>query len=218
MRVLGIDTSTGLGSVACLVDGQLAAEVTARVGGKHGETMFAMLEQALAHAGLARDALDLIACGLGPGSFTGTRVGVAVAKGLALALDRPLVGVSTLEALALGVPGDLIAPVADAFQGEVFLAVYERAQDHLRERMAPAHGAPAAMRALLDAHPGALVFGSGARRYPDVFPASLPPVYDAPRAALIAHAGLALFERRGPDDRAALEPLYVRASDAKLPT
>lgn len=217
MRVLGIDTSTGLGSVACLVDGQLVAEVAARVSARHGESLFTLLEQALAHAGLAKDAIDLIACGLGPGSFTGTRVGVAAAKGLALALDRPLVGVCTLEALALGAPGARIATVVDAFQGEVFLAVYERTQDVLRERMPPAHGAPAVMRAHLDAHPGAAIVGSGARRYPEVFVASLPSVYDAPRAALIAHAGLLRLERHGPDDRATLEPIYVRASDAQLP-
>ena len=147
MRVLAIDTSTLLGSVACVVDGELRAEVSARVRARHGETVFTLLEQVLAHAEVERDALDLIACGLGPGSFTGTRVGVAAAKGLALALDKPLVGVSTLRALALAAPGEVLAPVVDAHKGEVFVGVYARTTAGLEERAASAHGDPAAVEA-----------------------------------------------------------------------
>lgn len=217
MRVLAIDTSTLLGSVACVVGGELRAEVSARVSARHGETVFTLLEQVLAHAELDRGEVELIACGLGPGSFTGTRVGVAAAKGLALALDRPLVGVSTLRALALAAPGERLAPVVDAHKGEVFVAVFERTAEGLVERAAAAHGPPEAMRALVDAHPGSVIFGSGARRYPEAFPAALPPLFDAPRAAAIAFEAVERFTREGPDDRATLEPIYLRPSDAKLP-
>ena len=218
MRVLAIDTSTLLGSVACVVDGELRAEVSARVRARHGETVFTLLEQVLAHAEVERDALDLIACGLGPGSFTGTRVGVAAAKGLALALDKPLVGVSTLRALALAAPGEVLAPVVDAHKGEVFVRVYARTTAGLEERAASTHGDPAALRAIVDAHPGAVVFGSGARRYPEAFTAVLPPLFDVPRASVIAFEAADALARRGPDDRGSLEPIYLRPSDAKLPT
>lgn len=216
MRVLGIDTSTLLGSVACVVDGELRSEVAARVRARHGETVFTLLEQVLDHAGVARGELDLVTCGLGPGSFTGTRVGVAAAKGLALALDVPVVGVSTLRALALGAPGERLAPIVDGHKGEVFVALYERGSEGLVEVVAPAHGTPEAMRALLEPH-GLTVFGAGARLYPAAFEATLPPLFDAPRAALVALEGASRYASAGPDDRATLEPIYLRASDAKLP-
>ena len=217
MRVLSIDTSTDLGAVACVEAGVLRAELSASVRARHGERLFAMLEQVLDHAGWARADIDLVACGLGPGSFTGTRVGVAAAKGLALALDRPIRGVGSLVALALGAPGALLAPVADAHQGEVFLAVYERTAAGLLERLAPLHAAPDAALAALAPFAGATIFGAGARRYPHVLSPALPPIHDAPRAALIAIEAQARFAAEGPHDLAALEPLYVRPSDAKVP-
>lgn len=215
MRVLAIDTSTELGSVALLVDGHLKAEVAARVRARHGETVFRLLEQALAHAGLAKTELDLIASGVGPGSFTGTRVGLAAAKGLAVALDVPIVGVPTLRALARAAPGALLAPAVDAHKGEVFVAVYERTGAGLVQKLAPIHGLPGDVAPKLPA--GAVLFGSGARKYPAALPPALPPLFDAPRASFVALEGLERFEAQGPDDRSTLEPLYVRGADAKLP-
>ncbi|MCZ7683742.1 MAG: tRNA (adenosine(37)-N6)-threonylcarbamoyltransferase complex dimerization subunit type 1 TsaB [Sandaracinaceae bacterium] len=139
VRVLAMDTSTELGSVAVLESGELRAEVSARVRAKHGETLLPLIEQALAHASLERGAIDLIAVGIGPGSFTGTRIGVATAKGLAIALDRPLIGVVSLTAIARAAPGRWIAPVVDAHKGEVYLSVFERGV----ERLAPLHAPPA---------------------------------------------------------------------------
>jgi len=215
VRVLAIDTSTHLGSVACVVDGQLRAEVSARVRARHGETVFTLLEQVLAHAGVDKAELDLIACGVGPGSFTGTRVGLAAAKGLAVALDRPIVGVPTLRALARAAPGDVLAPAVDAHKGEVFVAVYARTARGLVEQLAPIHGVPDAVAPQLPAE--AVRFGSGARKYADVLPPALPALFDAPRASVVALEAVERFEADGPDDRATLEPLYVRGADAKLP-
>lgn len=215
MRVIAIDTSTALGSVACLVDGQLRAEVDARVRARHGETVFTLLEQVLAHAGIDKAEIDLIACGLGPGSFTGTRVGLAAAKGLAVALDRPIVGVPTLRALARAAPGAKLAPAVDAHKGEVFVGVYERRGAGLVETLAPIHGTPEDVAPQLPA--GVVLFGSGARKYADVLPPALPPLYDAPRASFVALEAIERFEVEGPDDRGTLEPLYVRGADAKLP-
>ncbi len=228
VRVLAMDTSTDLGSVAVLVDGEPWAEVHARVRARHGETLLPLVAQALTAAGVRRQELDLLAVGVGPGSFTGTRIGVATAKGLAVALDRPLVGVVSLRALARAAPGRFVAPVVDAHKGEVYVAVYEHEGDALHERLGPLHAVPAeaaaAVRRALADRRELVACGSGLRRYPELgaelLGAStvLPPLWDAPRAAIVALEGEARFRRGAEDDRASLEPLYVRPSDAVLPT
>lgn len=227
MRVLALDTSTELGSVALLVDGELAAELHARVRARHGETLLPLVGHALALTGLARREIDLVAVGIGPGSFTGTRIGVATAKGLAVALDRPLVGVVSLRALAEAAPGRFVAPIVDAHKGEVYVALYEREDGALVERLAPIHAEPeqAAQRARAAVPEGRdlVVCGSGLRRYPEATLAALrpsrvmSPLWDIPRASIVALEGQARFLAGERDDRAALEPLYVRASDAVLP-
>ncbi len=215
MRVLAVDTSTELGSVACLVDGELRAEVSARVRARHGETLFILLEQALAHAGLGRSDFDLIGCGIGPGSFTGTRVGVAAAKGLSLATGVPIVGVASLRALARAASEEWVAPIVDAYKGEVYAAVYQRADEGLVERLAPIHGPPLEVATALSRFPDLCRLGSGTRRYSSELPPSRPPIFDVPRASIVALEAIERFEREGPDERAELEPLYVRPSDAK---
>ncbi len=217
MRVIAVDTSTELGSVACLVDGGLRAAAAARVRARHGETVFTLLEQVLGHADVAKAELELVACGVGPGSFTGTRVGVAAAKGIALALDVPLVGVSSLRAMARAAPGTWLAPVVDANRGEVFVAVYERGPRGLIEHLAPTHGPPLEILSELGRFPGLTLFGSGARRYAELLPPALPAIFDVPRASVVALEATERLESHGPDDRATLEPVYLRPSDAKLP-
>lgn len=223
MNVLALDTSTELGSVAVLGEGELRSEISARVRARHGETLLPLIEEALRLAKMERGAISLLAVGLGPGSFTGTRVGVATAKGLAVALGAPMVGVVSLRAMARGAPGRLIVSAADAHKGEVYAALYARTAAGLEERVAPFHAPPEEALTRLGAlEPDAVACGSALRRYPERFAAplsaaALDPAFDAPRGALIALEGLARFERQGGDDASALEPLYVRPSDAELP-
>lgn len=223
MRVLAIDTSTDIGSVAVVIDGVPAAEIAARVRARHGETLFPLIASALDYAGLSKRDLELVAVGIGPGSFTGTRIGVATAKGLAVALDRPLAGVVSLAAIARGTPGGWIAPVVDAHKGEVYVALYERTGASIIERIAPFHAPPGeAFERLRASVPGQAIVtcGSGIRRYPEHAGAGfvvLPAAFDAPRAAIVALEAEERVSVHGPDDRAALEPLYVRPSDAVLP-
>lgn len=215
MIILAIDTSSELGSVAVCAERAVLAEESARVRARHGETILPMIESALARSGVEKRAIDLIAVGIGPGSFTGTRIGVATAKGLAIALERPMVGVVSLVAMARAAPGPWIAPAVDAHKGEVYFALYEG--EH--ERIAPAHMLPADAIAELAKWPAAKVgCGSGYRTYDLSAAASvLAPIWDAPRASVIALLGERRFIESGPDDRATLEPLYLRPSDAKLP-
>ncbi|MBZ0121543.1 MAG: tRNA (adenosine(37)-N6)-threonylcarbamoyltransferase complex dimerization subunit type 1 TsaB [Sandaracinaceae bacterium] len=221
VRVLALDTSTEVGSVAVLVDGAVAAEAHALVRARHGETWSVLVEQVLAWARLSARDLDLIGVGIGPGSFTGTRVGVAAAKGLAISIGCPLAGVVSLRALARGAPGDRIACVVDAHKGEVYAAAYEREGARLIERIAPFHATPEVASARLR-DVASIAVGSGLRRYPEL---GLPelglccaePIFDVPRGGLIALEALERWRGERNDERATLEPLYVRPSDAVLP-
>ncbi len=127
--LLALDTSDRTAGVAVLVGGRVAAEYVETSAYRHSERLFALIDEALRGAGLARGELDALAVTTGPGSFTGLRVGLATAKGLAFALGLPVVGVSTLEALARGAmpfPG-LLLPVLDARKRQVYAAGFDGA-------------------------------------------------------------------------------------------
>ena len=127
MNLLAIETSTEACSVALVHGDQLVSrsEVAPR---RHAELVLPMADGLLAEAGLGRHALDAIAVGRGPGAFTGVRLAISLAQGMALALDRPVVTVSSLAALALEAPegeGAILA-VIDARMGEIYAASYRR--------------------------------------------------------------------------------------------
>lgn len=100
MRVLALDSTTASGSVALCQDQHVLAEYTLQVGHTHSETLLPMVEILLKHSGWTVEDIDLFACTIGPGSFTGLRIGVATIKGLAFGQNKPCVGVSTLASLA----------------------------------------------------------------------------------------------------------------------
>ena len=138
MKLLAFETATEACSVALYVDGQVLErfEVAPR---RHAELSLPWAEQLLAEAGVARSQLDAIALSRGPGAFTGVRLAIAIAQGIALALDRPLLPVSTLQTLALRAPADAPRVLAciDARLGELYAARYLRDADgelQLQER------------------------------------------------------------------------------------
>ena len=138
MKLLAFETATEACSVALYVDGQVLErfEVAPR---RHAELSLPWAEQLLAEAGVARRQLDAIALSRGPGAFTGVRLAIAIAQGIALALDRPLLPVSTLQTLALRAPADAPRVLAciDARMGELYAARYLRDADgelQLQER------------------------------------------------------------------------------------
>jgi tRNA threonylcarbamoyladenosine biosynthesis protein TsaB len=192
MLILAFDTATDVATSALVDDGEVLGERTSRAVTVL-EDLDALLRQAGAHT---RD-VSALAVGIGPGSFTGVRVGLATARGLALALGVPVAGISTLDALAAGAPGAL--PVIDARRGEVFVL------DGEPRVVAPAE---------LEVAPGRICVGNGAVRYRALLEgggAEIPPDADdrhLPRARF--HAQLA--RDFGPAE--AVEPLYLRVPDA----
>lgn len=130
MKLLAIETATEACSVAVYAEGEIHErfEIAPR---RHAELVLPWAQQLLAEAGIARSQLDAIAVSRGPGAFTGVRLAIAIAQGIALALDRPVVPVSTLAVLALRAPRDAwkIAAVIDARMGEVYAAGFVRQGD-----------------------------------------------------------------------------------------
>ncbi len=192
MLILAFDTATDVATSALVSDGEVLGERTSRA-----VTLLEDVDALLRQSGTHTGDVEALAVGIGPGSFTGVRIGLSTARGLALALGIPAAGVSTLDALAAGAPGAV--PVVDARRREVFVL-----QDRPRV-LAPAE---------LELTPGTLCVGSGAVRYRAVLEAmgaEIPPDSDErhlPRARF--HARLA--QDFGPAE--AVEPLYLRIPDA----
>jgi tRNA threonylcarbamoyladenosine biosynthesis protein TsaB len=192
--VLAFDTATGVATSALVRDGNVLGERASRP-----VTFLSDIDELCAEVGVEASELAGVAVGTGPGSFTGVRIGLAAAKGLALALAVPVAGVSTLDALAAGSPGAV--PVVDAKRREVFAFV-----DGATRCLPPEE---------LRLEPGTTCVGDGAVRYRQVLEdagAHVPPDDSAlhvPRARL--HASLAA--EFGPVER--LAPIYVRVPDAE---
>lgn len=127
MKILGLDSSGLVAGVAVAEDGVLLAEYNVNYKKTHSQTLLPMLEEVKNMLGLELDSIDAIAVASGPGSFTGLRIGSATAKGLGLALCKPLVEVPTLEGLAYNLCGvsDWVCPLIDARRSQVYTGIYE---------------------------------------------------------------------------------------------
>lgn len=127
MKILGLDSSGLVASVALVEDGRLVAEYTTNYKKTHSQTLLPMLDELRRMVELDMNSIDAVATSSGPGSFTGLRIGAATAKGLGLALKKPLVEVPTLEGLAYNLCGTdrLVCPLMDARRNQVYTGVYE---------------------------------------------------------------------------------------------
>ncbi len=137
MRVLGIETSSARGSVALFEGDQIVAYAASEEPGRHSERTLPLINQLLAQVGWPRTHIERIGVGVGPGNFTGLRMGLALASGLTLGLGVPSVGVGSLRAVAFGVPAEdprLRVAVRDARRGDYFVAAYTA---HGAEVLAP---------------------------------------------------------------------------------
>ena len=138
MNILAIDSSAAVASVALLHDTTVLGEYFLDNGNTHSETILPMTESLLSRLSLSVDDIDLFAVSIGPGSFTGLRIGVSTVKGLAFGRNTPCAGVSTLEALAYNLQGfsGILCPVMDARRGQVFTALF-RSDGNKIERLLP---------------------------------------------------------------------------------
>jgi tRNA threonylcarbamoyladenosine biosynthesis protein TsaB len=230
MTILCIDTATEHGTVAVVRDDGPIASVCWRSAGRHGENLFGYIESALAEAGASREELSLIGVNLGPGRFTSLRVGLGTAKGLALGLGLPIVGVGSLRVLARSIEGDagpLRVPVMNAYRGDVFAAAYLIGGGEVEELAPALFGPPeqvfGRIRELVGGRP-IVVGGEGVRPHASVIEAALGVKLDEAQMSLVVSTPEAIvaevqdtLRTAGPADLDSLEPQYLRPSDAKLP-
>jgi tRNA threonylcarbamoyl adenosine modification protein YeaZ len=217
---VAIETSGVLGSVALLEGDRVVAAEEHRVPAAHGEEILPRLDALFRRERWAPREIGRWAVGVGPGSFTGVRVGVALVKGIVLATGAELVGVTSLDAVVHGVvaePGAWVVGVVPAGKGELFMQVHREGvmllgPSHLRIGDVPAR------IAALCPH-GVVVVAGEAARDVDWEPLAgrvalrEDPPHDAPRASVVGMLALS----RAADDADALEPLYVRPPDITVP-
>lgn len=220
--VLAADTGTAINTVAVCRDQTVLAEYTAISPRLHAERLIGVVDWVLQEAQLDIHAVDLLAIANGPGSFTGLRIGASTWKGLALAAEKPLVAVPTLDALALlAAPyqGTVVAAL-DARMGEVYGAVY-RLESGQRTRLRDDAVLP--MAALLaDLQGPVYCIGDGFDVYREAAEAApctchyAPAHLNAPRASAVAAEALALVAAGASTDPGLVSPVYLRASQAEL--
>ena len=203
MIVLALDTALNATSAAVLDGARVLASVTHTMERGHQERLAGIVRDTMAEAGVGFDALDRIGVTVGPGSFTGLRVGLAFAKGLGLALDIPVVGVGTLQALAASVPAaDVTLAAIDARRGQIYLQSFDRKgplspPQALGVEEAQAAFAAYAARTVTLAGSGAGLLGG------------------AEAASLIDPVALARLTAAASEPLPHAAPLYLRAPDAK---
>lgn len=210
MIILGLDTCLDACSAAVLEDGEVRATASHPMGRGHQEAIAPLVKDLMAQAGLGFSDLDRVGVTIGPGSFTGLRVGLAFAKGLGAALAVPVVGVGTLAALAEPLAEDLVFAVIDARRGQVYLQAFAQG----RPLMAPDAldvDTAAARIAELSGGRQAVLAGSGAALLADLMPSAR--LIGAPACDPAAVARLAAAQTSPSIPR----PLYLRAPDARLP-
>ncbi|HYP89486.1 MAG TPA: tRNA (adenosine(37)-N6)-threonylcarbamoyltransferase complex dimerization subunit type 1 TsaB [Polyangiaceae bacterium] len=215
MRVLGIETSTSQASAALVEGGRVVKSLAHPRPKQSAERLLPMIAELLAEVGWSRSSLDRIGVALGPGSFTGLRVGIACAQGLALGLGVPLLGVTSPRAMARAVPDSILGlrcAILDARRGEVFAAAHQAgplAAEALAPLALPIATAHAKLVELLE---GPLVWVGSGLSLLGLEPSFASPESNEPSAGAVGQ----LAETLSPDEHPAT-PVYVRDAGATLP-
>jgi len=223
--ILAIETATMCGSVALMSGDHCLAEISIDTATTHSRRLIQQVDQVMRETTMDWGHIDAVAVSLGPGSFTGLRIGLSTAKGLCLATGLPLLGVPTLDGLSRQItspPGTMILAVLDARKKEVYGAFYQCNKAGVPERVGKyLVRKPAEMAAMIE-EPTILV-GDGSVLYSQVFaeqataPLIFAPIQNFfPRAATIGLLGIELFASGDFVDPATVVPFYVRPSEAEL--
>ena len=224
MRILAFETSAKAASAAILEDGKLLCETYQNGGMTHSETLLAMAQQQLQSCHLTVEDIDAVAVAKGPGSFTGVRIGVAAAKGFAWGREIPLYGVSTLEAMAYAqsIFEGLICPCMDARRNETYTALFRSHRGEItRLREDRAIRVAELGEDLKNFSEPILFVGDGAELCMKALGGDSETYYLSPehrrhqRASGVALAAQKAMEAGDPGDGAALQPNYLRLSQAE---
>jgi len=223
MKILAVDTAAKSCSVAVLREKSLLAEITTVRNQAHSKHLMEMINRVIALSGLALSELDGFGVTRGPGSFTGLRIGISSVKGLSAASGKPIVGVSSLDALAVQASFSpyLICPLIDARRGEVYFSRYRFRNGQLKKEADEQVFPPE--KAIVDLNEACLFIGDGALNYQEMilnkmgtsaFFASFS--QNTIRASTVACLSMKKFKNNETDDAGSFVPRYIRKSDAEL--
>lgn len=225
MKILAIDSSGLVASVAVAEDDNLLGEYTMNYKKTHSQTLLPMLEQLASMIELDLHTVDAIAVSGGPGSFTGLRIGSATAKGLGLALDKPIVNVPTVDALAMNLWGTdkLVCPLMDARRQQAYTGVYEFQKGQLTILVPQCVvEIPEIVTKLNELHRKVIFLGDGCPVFAEYLaenckvPYSFAPAHmNRQRAASVAVLGAQMYARGQIESAAEHKPEYLRLSQAE---
>ncbi|PAB59347.1 tRNA (adenosine(37)-N6)-threonylcarbamoyltransferase complex dimerization subunit type 1 TsaB [Anaeromicrobium sediminis] len=225
MKILSIDTSSIVSTVSIIDEHKLIGEEIVNSKLTHSEKLMPAIDRVLKNCEFTIDDIDVISVALGPGSFTGIRIGIATAKALAHSKGKNIIGVSTLDGLALNMPmcHMLVCPILDARRNQVYTAVYKWDKDNLE--IIRKHEAIELDEVLeyLMARPESVVFlGDGVEKYREIIEEKLkdkayfaPRSVNMPRASSIGEIALKRANSNDFDNLYGLNPIYLRKSEAE---
>jgi len=225
MRILALDSSGLVASVAVLEEGTLLAEYTVNYKKTHSQTLLPMLDTIAQMIELDLESIDAIAVAAGPGSFTGLRIGSATAKGLGLALGKPLIPVPTVDALAFNLynTDKVICPIMDARRNQVYTGIYRfRDQQLVAEKEQTAVDIHEIIEILNDMQEGVIFLGDAVPVYREVIEAHMQTSYwfapahvNRQRAGAVGALAEIYYQNQRYESAAQHRPEYLRMSQAE---
>ena len=224
MRILGIESSSLVASVAIVTDQILTAEYTTNLKKTHSQTLLPMIDEMIEMLEIELDTIDAIAVSGGPGSFTGLRIGASTAKGLGLALNKPLIHVPTVDAMAYNFysVANLICPIMDARRNQVYTGLYRFEDSFQIVRSQCAISLEELISALNEGKDRVIFLGDGVPVYRDVIGETLKVPYrfapahlNRQRAGAVAALGMVYYEQGNLENAREFSPDYLRKSQAE---
>ena len=230
MLILAIDTATPAASVALLEDEVLLNESFFNIRKNHSLTIMPFIDQSLKYCGVTIRDVSAVAVSIGPGSFTGLRIGLATAKGLCAAAGLPLIAVPTLEMLAHNITGSscLVGTLLDARKNEVYLGIYSVEGRVPKALISAGAGTPEQFAAtafhIQETHKRSIILiGSGVKPYQNIWSKAwgskyliAPPHLLFPRASALADLAAIKYAAGEFEDVNSLRPYYIRLSEAEI--
>jgi len=223
MKILSVDTSTPTCTVGIVNGDRILAELVDSSGQTHARHLMGMIDRSVSASGISVRDIDGFAVVTGPGTFTGLRIGIGTIKGLAFALAKPVVGVTSLAALAAqaDLPTKFTCPVMDARRNEVYYSLYVSEKGELQQVGDPLVAPPSEL--VKNVHEPCQFIGNGARLYREMFGAALGSLaqfscsnLDTIQAGTIAKLALKQLQNQDTQGLHAVAPYYIRRSDAEV--